>query len=52
MAPDEFLVAVRRSMVQPSGLDRRVHFNDGEFSSGLTQVGLMGVGASIGVAAY
>ena len=36
-------------IVQHSGLDGRVHFNDGECSSGLIQLGLMGVGASISV---
>ena len=33
--PDEFLVAVGRLIVKYGGLDGRVHFNDGEFSSGL-----------------
>jgi len=42
-----FFVAVGRSTVQHSGLDGRVHCNDGEISSGLIQLGLMGVGASI-----
>jgi len=45
MSPDEFLVAVGRSTVQYRDLDGRVHCNDGEFSSGLTQLGLMGVDA-------
>ena len=49
MSPDDFLVAVGRSVVQHSGLDGRVQFNDGEFSSGLTQLGLMGIGACISV---
>jgi len=49
MSSVEFLVAVGRFIVQHSGLDGRVHFNDGEFSSGLIQLGLMGVGASISV---
>jgi len=49
MSSDEFPVAMGRSIVQNSGLDGRVHCNDGEFSSGLIQLGLTGVGASISV---
>ena len=49
MSPDEFLLSVGRSTVQHCVLDGRIHFNDGEFSSGLMQLGLMGVGASISV---
>jgi len=35
LSPDAFLVVVGRPIVQYGGLDGRVHFNDGEFSSGL-----------------
>ena len=46
LSPDEFLVAVGRSIVQHSGLDGRVHFCDGKFSSRLIYLSLMDVGAS------
>jgi len=49
MSPDGFLVAVGRCIVQHCVLDGRIHFKDGEFSSGVIQLGLMGVGASVSV---